>query len=145
MEENQVRLPDRPRYDNGKEKSLLQRFAKQIALSVIASIIAGLILNFTGIKKAVLAACSIAVHVGGDPISGKGGIIDKIEDKVGDIASKPHGRLPVGDHKPQPAAQDAGGNRNPGQAKGGRTRAEGNCRTQQAHRPRRCRRAGVRR
>jgi hypothetical protein len=95
-EETEVRLPNRPRAEGGQEKSLFQRFAKQIAMSIIASIVAGLILNFTGIKKAVLTACSIAVHVGGDPISGKDGIAKKLEDKYDNIAKKPHGTIPAG-------------------------------------------------
>ncbi len=77
------------------EKSLLHRFAKQIAMSIIASIIAAMILNFTGIKKAVLYVASLAIHVGGDPLTGDDGLAKKLKVKLDDFPKHPPGTVPL--------------------------------------------------
>ena len=81
-------------------KSLSRRFAKQIAMSIAGSIAAGMILQATNIKHAVLSVCSAAVHIGGDPLTGDGGALNKLEKKVDEAI----GKLPGPDSLPLPAS-----------------------------------------
>jgi hypothetical protein len=106
MSPESVQLPNRghfnPEGTASRQKSLFQRYAGRIGMGIVCSGIATGIYNIAPIKKAVLYACSAAVHIGGDPISGDGGIVDKAEQKLKDIEkkigekveSRPH--LPVG-------------------------------------------------
>jgi hypothetical protein len=95
------RLPDRERFApqarGRKKKSLRQRIAKQVAMGILCSCVATAFYNIAPIKKAVLWICSVVVHVGGDPLSGKDGIASKIEQKLDKAIEKtPHVRVPGG-------------------------------------------------
>lgn len=62
-------MPDRERF--GDHRTFLQKFGKQILMSICASLIAGCILNATGILKAVRYASSVVIHTTGDPLGDK--------------------------------------------------------------------------
>jgi predicted Zn-ribbon and HTH transcriptional regulator len=80
------RLPDGERFRD--HRTFLQKFGKQILMSIAASLIAGCILNATGILKAVRYASSIVIHTTGDPWPLKG------PDQFPNIPRLPHG--PIG-------------------------------------------------
>lgn len=66
-------------------ESWLKRHGKRIAGGLACSCVATAIFQFAHLKQAVLYACSAVIHVGGDPLTGEGGIIKKAHDKLESI------------------------------------------------------------
>jgi hypothetical protein len=101
MTNESVRAPHQERFEptrrTRKKESLRWRIAKKIALGLLCSCIATAIFKFADLKNFVLASCSIANRVFGDPIGGKEGIAKKFEDKIDHALEKtPHIGVPGG-------------------------------------------------
>ena len=84
-----ARLPERGRFLPPKTLPFYDRLSGRIIIGLLCSSIVFVAFNFGGVKTAVRYLASAVIHLGGDPLTDKGGIIDKLEHKIDEV-KKPH-------------------------------------------------------
>ena len=91
-----ARLPERGRFLPPKTLPFYDRLSGRIIIGLFCSSIVFVVFNFGGVKTAVRYLASAVIHLGGDPLTDKGGIIDKLEHKIEAVKKPPLPLAPPG-------------------------------------------------